>query len=779
MPEISNLPPADPPSGSEELPVVQGGITKRMASVDVARALPPATPSAQGAMSTADKAKLDGIQAGATANASDAQLRDRATHTGTQAISTVDGLQAALDGKAPVVHTHVPGDITGLNTAIYLKVREIIQPGANVTKTPNDVAEQITLGATGGGGGGGANWGEIGGLIGNQADLASALAGKSDTSHGHSNASTSAAGFMSAADKTKLDGVATGATATPLASTTPAAVGAADVGVAASAARADHVHAHGNQAGGSLHANATTSVAGFMSSGDKTKLDGIATGATANATDAQLRDRATHTGSQAISTVTGLQAALDAKANSASPVFTGPVTVSGVDVTAPFVMGGGTAIDVTRRLNFKEISADTTLTFSAVPSTNAWFMLRVANASGADRVVTIPSSFSLARQANITTVTVPAGGQLLLMFHYTGSVYILAGDGGARNNLVAATAPGTGNDNTQGYAVGSMWVDTVANRVYFCTNASTGSAVWWGGSAGGGSWGSITGTLSDQTDLQAALNAKAGLIPVIEVVSGTSRTLTAGDNGKILVFTNTGAISVTVNTDFNGRGVVLAWAASAGTITVNLTGVTVNGGSSALVLSQGLGSLNLIPVGTNAFLGVGSIGELTAADISDSTANGRAILTAADYAAMRTLLGLVVGTDVAAQSHVGSGGTAHANATTSVAGFLSAADKTKLDSLPAQGATREITGAATLGTADVNVTVRFNSGSTAALTVPSDSTLGVTPGKATLAVFIQGTGVPTFTGSGATILGSPRSGLAQNDTIVLNHTGIANTWSYA
>lgn len=32
---------------------------------------------------------------------------------------------------------------------------------------------------------------------------------------------------------------------------------------------------HGDRAGGSLHANATTSVAGFMSSADKTKLDGL------------------------------------------------------------------------------------------------------------------------------------------------------------------------------------------------------------------------------------------------------------------------------------------------------------------------------------------------------------------------------------------------------------------------------------------------------------------------------------------------------------------------
>lgn len=39
---------------------------------------------------------------------------------------------------------------------------------------------------------------------------------------------------------------------------------------------------------------------------EKTKLSGIAIGATANSTDAQLRDRSTHTGTQSVSTITGL-----------------------------------------------------------------------------------------------------------------------------------------------------------------------------------------------------------------------------------------------------------------------------------------------------------------------------------------------------------------------------------------------------------------------------------------------------------------------------------------
>lgn len=46
---------------------------------------------------------------------------------------------------------------------------------------------------------------------------------------------------------------------------------------------------------------------------EKTKLSGVAPEATANDTDANLKARTNHTGAQAIGTVTGLQAALDAK----------------------------------------------------------------------------------------------------------------------------------------------------------------------------------------------------------------------------------------------------------------------------------------------------------------------------------------------------------------------------------------------------------------------------------------------------------------------------------
>jgi len=60
-----------------------------------------------------------------------------------------------------------------------------------------------------------------------------------------------------------------------LSSATPEAVGLTGAaGTSTSAAKADHVHAHGNQTGTSLHALATTSGAGFMSAAQFDLLDG-------------------------------------------------------------------------------------------------------------------------------------------------------------------------------------------------------------------------------------------------------------------------------------------------------------------------------------------------------------------------------------------------------------------------------------------------------------------------------------------------------------------------
>ena len=49
-----------------------------------------------GLATAAQVAKIEGVAANATANASDVALRDRTTHTGEQAISTISGLSSLL-----------------------------------------------------------------------------------------------------------------------------------------------------------------------------------------------------------------------------------------------------------------------------------------------------------------------------------------------------------------------------------------------------------------------------------------------------------------------------------------------------------------------------------------------------------------------------------------------------------------------------------------------------------------------------------------------------------
>ena len=101
-----------------------------------------ATTSAAGSMSAADKTKLDGIAAGATANATDAQLRDRSTHTGTQAGNTITGAYTAAG------LTLSTSRLLGRSTAGSGAAEEI-QIGANLSLS----AGVLSASVTGGGGG--------------------------------------------------------------------------------------------------------------------------------------------------------------------------------------------------------------------------------------------------------------------------------------------------------------------------------------------------------------------------------------------------------------------------------------------------------------------------------------------------------------------------------------------------------------------------------------------------------------------------------------------------
>ena len=69
------------------------------------------------------------------------QVRNRSGHPG-------EALTDALDALAPAVHEHAPSDLPQFNAAVYVKAKMLLVAGANVSLTPDDETETITVGAS-------------------------------------------------------------------------------------------------------------------------------------------------------------------------------------------------------------------------------------------------------------------------------------------------------------------------------------------------------------------------------------------------------------------------------------------------------------------------------------------------------------------------------------------------------------------------------------------------------------------------------------------------------
>lgn len=222
--------------------------TKIELSTQVKGVLPPAN----GGLAPADKVKLDGIEAGATANSTDVELRDRSTHTGEQPISATTGLQASLDGKAddadltahsgsadphPGYLTPAEGDaayaslshiqaiptVTGLQAALDAKIddSQMSAFGATLIDDADAGTARSTLGLGSAATAATTAFDAAGTAAGAVATHSAAVdphptyltapegnAAYSASGHGHANAvAAGAAGFLSGADKTKLDAI--------------------------------------------------------------------------------------------------------------------------------------------------------------------------------------------------------------------------------------------------------------------------------------------------------------------------------------------------------------------------------------------------------------------------------------------------------------------------------------------------------------------------------------------------------------------------------------------
>jgi len=183
-----------------------------------------------GFMSETDKSKLEGVEANANnythpashsasmitglANVATSgsydDLSDKPTsmtpsaHTHTQ--SEITGLATALSGKSDTSHTHTVSQVSGTlpvnkgGTGATTAAAALVNLGLTATAAEINKLDGVT-----------ATTEELNYVDGVTSNIQTQLNNKAASSHSHSAATTSAAGFMSSSDKTKLNGIATGA----------------------------------------------------------------------------------------------------------------------------------------------------------------------------------------------------------------------------------------------------------------------------------------------------------------------------------------------------------------------------------------------------------------------------------------------------------------------------------------------------------------------------------------------------------------------------------------
>lgn len=227
-----------------------------------------------GLMAPAQHTKLAGVATGATVNDTDANLRARSSHTGTQAISTVTGLQTALDGKQPLA------TVLTNTTASFTTAQETKLAGVASGATANDTDANLKARANHTGTQTASTISDFSEAVDDRV-AALLVAGTNITLN-----------YNDAANSLTINASGGGSGTTNLTYTASPTNGLvnSDTGTDATLPLVDGTNA------------------GLMAPAQNTKLAGIATGATANSSDATLLARANHTGTQTASTISDFNA---------------------------------------------------------------------------------------------------------------------------------------------------------------------------------------------------------------------------------------------------------------------------------------------------------------------------------------------------------------------------------------------------------------------------------------------------------------------------------------
>ena len=261
-----------------------------------------------------------------------------------------------------------------------------------------------------------------------------------------------------------------------------------------------------------------------------------------------------------------------------------------------------------------------------------------------------------------------------LLKYYTGTDWLSLPTGG----MDKGSSPPSGANN-----IGALWYDTTHAKV-MVWNGSMWADIGLSGSAITLDYNTSTGALTVQpSGSQVVIPPGEDDTPRILEFNQSTNVLTIYPEGSSVDLTS-------LATGGGGGGTYTLPAATSAVLGGVVIDQTPIAGQAPLSIDV-VGNLT-VPIASSSTLGVVKAGtNITIAPDGtiSSTASGSGAVTSVNGNTGVVVLGA---SDVGAApvAHVGSSGTSHAVATTSTAGFMSAADKTKLDSISTSASYQEV-----------------------------------------------------------------------------------------
>lgn len=369
----------------------------------------------------------------------------------------------------------------------------------------------------------------------------------------------------------------------------PVQIGTTNVsGSAASFSLSDHIHAHGNQTVGTLHAAVTTSVNGFMSATDKVKLDAI-TG--------------TNTGDVTL-------AAVGASPNANAASLSGQVlNLQPADASFPGVMTTGTQTLAGNKTFSGQTAVSNTSTTALTVNTNSFVVDATNNALG---IGTTPAAASFIDGVNTTGAT-----KRLILTGYGAGSTVGFRNRFARGTLGTPSAVQTGDIlgfiSGQGYGasqfpaastgaanfVAAETFTNTSNQTYFAVQTTPTGSVTTAESMRVASTGT---TLGPQTSSTAIHKVSGGLYQTVRTITA-NLTIDTTTTDYYILCNHSGAINVTLPPPVAGRVLVIkdiSGAANTNNITLVRNGTEqIEGIAASRLLQTNFGSWTLTTDGTN------------------------------------------------------------------------------------------------------------------------------------------------------------------------------------